>query len=339
MWKKIFFCLFCFFISFSQEAIQGTISHDNLEREYILYIPNSYNGEEAVPLVLNLHGYTSNAGEQMIYSNLVEVADTANFLLVHPMGTTNEMNEPFWNSWGIEGVDDIGFLSSLIDYLGNEYNIDLNRVYSTGMSNGGYMSYTLACQLSDKIAAIASVTGSMYLNQEFFCNPEHPIPVMQIHGTMDVTVPYIGSINSESIDDVISYWVSFNDCSENASFSTLPDINTTDLCYVEHYIYSDGNNGSSVELYKVINGGHTWPGAYITLAGINTNQDFSASEKIWQFFSKYDINGLIETIDIKEETKEKKIIGSYNILGKNNPKKGFYIELYNDGTTIKKYKL
>jgi len=337
--KKILLFSFIFLYSFSQEAIQGTINHDNLEREYILYIPNSYTGNESVPLVLNLHGYTSNAGEQMIYSNLVEIADTENFLLVHPMGTTNEMNEPFWNSWQLEGVDDIGFLSSLIDYLGNEYNIDLSRVYSTGFSNGGYMSYTLACQLSQKIAAIASVTGSMYTNQPLFCNPEHPIPVMQIHGTMDLTVPYIGSFNSESIDDIISYWVSFNECSQNASFSNLPDLNTNDLCYAEHYVYSNGNNGSSVELYKIINGGHTWPGAYIPLAGINTNQDFSASEKIWQFFSKYDINGLIETTGIKEENQEKKIIGSYNILGKNNPKQGFCIELYNDGTTIKKYKL
>ena len=337
--KKIILFALISILSFSQEAIQGTMIHDNLEREYILYIPNSYTGNESVPLVLNLHGYTSNAGEQMIYSNLVEVADTANFLLVHPMGTTNEFNEPFWNSWEIAEVDDIGFLSSLIDYLATEYNIDLNRVYSTGMSNGGYMSYTLACRLSEKIAAIASVTGSMYVNQPLLCNPEHPIPVMQIHGTMDLTVPYIGSLNSESIDDAISYWVSFNQCSPNSSFSTLPDINTTDLCYAEHYVYSNGNNGSSVELYKIVNGGHTWPGAYIPLTGINTNQDFSASEKIWQFFSKYDINGLIESVNLNEYNTEKKIINSYNILGQVNPKKGFYIELYHDGTVEKKYKL
>lgn len=339
MLKKIFLLNLIVFLSFSQEAIQGSILYEDLEREYILYIPNSYTGDQPVPLVLNLHGYSSNAGEQMIYSNLIEVSDTANFLLVHPMGTINELNQPFWNSWQLSDVDDIGFLSSLIDYLGDEYNIDLNRVYSTGMSNGGYMSYTLACQLSEKIAAVASVTGSMYLNQPLFCNPEHSIPVMQIHGTSDLTVPYIGSNTSEPIDNVISYWTSFNECSENAIFSLLPDIINTDLCYVEHYVYSGGSNGASVELYKVIYGGHTWPGAYIPLAGINTNQDFSASEKIWQFFSKYDINGLIETTSLNDEKKEKTIIGSYNILGQKNPKKGLYIEIYNDGATIKKYKL
>ena len=340
MKKYIFFYFLISFYSFSQEAIQGVITHNNLDREYILYIPNSYDGEESVPLVLNLHGYTSNAGEQMVYSNLIEVADTANFLVVHPMGTINEFNEPYWNSAQLSDVDDIDFLNTLIDYLGNEYNVDLERVYSTGFSNGGYMSYTLACELSDKIAAIASVTGSMNNGQTISCSPERPVPVMQIHGTMDLTVPYFGSITSEPVEDVISFWVNFNDCSSNASFFSLPNINTLDNSFVEHYIYSGGSNNSSVELYKIINGGHTWPGAYIPLAGINTNQDFSASEKIWQFFSKYDINGLVETVNVNEiEKEEKKLINTYDLLGRKTLHNGLIIELYDDGSFTKKFKL
>ena len=97
--------LFLFFSIFSQEAVQGTLLHDNLEREYILYIPNSYDGQEPYPLVLNLHGYTSNGGEQMIYSNLFEVADT-NFLIVHPTGTLNTINEEFGIPGEIFEVDE-----------------------------------------------------------------------------------------------------------------------------------------------------------------------------------------------------------------------------------------
>ena len=109
---------------------------------------------------------------------------------------------------------------------------------------------------------------------------------------------------------------------------------------VEHYIYSGGSNNSSVELYKIINGGHTWPGAYIPFAGINTNQDFSASEKIWQFFSKYDINGLVETVNVNEiEKKEIKMIKTYDLLGRENVHNGLIIELYNDGSFTKKFKL
>ena len=340
---KYFYCFFFLFFSiFSQEAVQGTLLHDNLEREYILYIPNSYDGQEPYPLVLNLHGYTSNGGEQMIYSNLFEVADTANFLIVHPTGTLNTINEEFWNSGEIFEVDDIGFLSELIDYLVLNYNIDSNRVYSTGFSNGGFMSYTLACELSDKIAAIASVTGSMITNQQNLCNPSRPIPVMQIHGTLDLTVPYFGNADIEPIEEVISHWVSFNNCDSNPIYSLVPDIITTDLCYAEHYKYLNGDNGSSVEFYKVINGGHTWPGAYVPFFGNNTNQDFKASEKIWEFFSKYDINGLIDqsnNTEVQEINKKNILINTYNLLGKKNPRHGFCFEIYDDGSVVKKYKL
>ena len=340
--KNLILILITFFIYnstlFSQEAIQGTIMHDEIERSYILYIPDSYNGEEAVPLVINLHGYTSNAGEQMIYSNFFTLADSENFLLIHPMGTVNEFGEPFWNSFGAEGVNDIGFIESLIDFLTTEYNIDSNRVYSMGMSNGGFMSYTLACELSEKIAAIASVTGSMYLNQDLNCNCSHPMPVMQIHGTFDFVVPYEGDSNIESIDNVISYWSSFNQCEEIPLFNEVPDVNLIDLCQAEHYVYENGTNGTSVELYKVIGGGHTWPGAAIPIAGSNTNQDFNASENIWNFFSKYDLNGLINTTSLIESNSEQKIIQTIDILGKESTKNGFFIEIYNDGSTKKKYK-
>ena len=341
--KKIILILIAFFAhvlpSTSQEAIQGTIIHNDIERSYILYIPQSYNNQEDVPLVINLHGYTSNAGEQMIYSNFFALADTENFLIVHPMGTVNEFGEPFWNSFGAEGVDDIGFLSSLIDYLGSEYNINMDKVYSTGMSNGGFMSYTLACELSDKIAAIASVTGSMFNNQNLLCNCNHPMPVMQIHGTLDFVVPYNGNIEIESVDNVISYWVSFNQCDETPIYNDVPDINLIDLCQAEHYVYENGINGSTVELYKVIGGGHTWPGAGIPIAGSNTNQDFNATEKIWDFFSKYDLNGLINTTNLIESNSEKKIIQTIDILGRKSSKNGFLIEIYNDGSSNKKYNI
>ena len=325
--------------TFSQEAIQGTIIHNDIERSYILYVPDSYTGEENVPLVINLHGYTSNAGEQMIYSNFFALADTENFLLVHPMGTVNEFGEPFWNSFGAEGVDDIGFISSLIDYLDSEYNINMEKVYSTGMSNGGFMSYTLACELSEKIAAIASVTGSMFNNQTLLCNCNHPMPVMQIHGTLDFVVPYEGNIEIESIDNVISYWVSFNQCDEAPIYNDVPDINLIDLCQAEHYVYENGINGSTVELYKVIGGGHTWPGAGIPIAGSNTNQDFNASEKIWDFFSKYDLNGLINTSDLMDVNLEKKVIQIIDVLGRKSNEEGFFIKIYNDGSSLKEYKL
>lgn len=285
--------LMIFNISYLSAQINGSITHDNLERTYILHVPSSYDAANPAPLVFNLHGYGSNATQQFIYGDFRSLADTDGFLVVHPQGTLDDMNSAFWNAnWGA-AVDDVGFISALIDSLSASYNIDLNRVYSTGMSNGGFMSYTLACQLSDRIAAIASVTGTMTIGQA--CNEPKEVPVMQIHGTADGVVAYGGSNLGMGIDNVIDFWVNKNGCDTNPQSTMIPDIDTTDASTAEHYVYTNGTNGSSVEFYKIIDGGHTWPGAIFNI-GV-TNQDINASEEIWRFFSKYTLDGLVTSTE------------------------------------------
>ena len=277
--------------SYSQQTINGSITHGGLTRTYILYVPASYSAGTPAPLVFNFHGYTSNATEQMFYGDFRPIADTAGFLLIHPMGTLDGSGQPYWNSgWG-GTVDDIGFTSALIDSLSLTYSINQDRVFSTGMSNGGFMSYTLACELSDRIAAIASVTGAMNLNQSSTCNASHPMPVLEIHGTSDATVAYIGASWIEATSNTLNYWATFNNCAIPAIMTPVPNINLTDGCTAEHYIYPNGLNGVDVEHYKIIGGGHTWPGAPFTV-GV-TNRDIDASIKIWEFFMQYDINGKI----------------------------------------------
>ncbi|MES2762178.1 MAG: T9SS type A sorting domain-containing protein [Bacteroidota bacterium] len=275
----------------SQTTVVDSIYVGGQYRSYRLYVPAIYTGATARPLIFNLHGYTSYAQQQQLYSNFMPIADTANFLMVYPNGTYNS-GQRFWNA-GISStlVNDIAFLSALIDSLDLTYNINLNRVYSCGMSNGGYMSYTLGCELSNRITAIASVTGSIFTTQ--FgpnCHPTRPVPAMQIHGTNDPTVPYVGSSTSAPIDSVVKYWVTKNNCNPVATFSNVPNISTTDGCTAEHYKYSGGIGGSSVELYKIIGGGHTWPG--FPFGGVGTNMDMNASKEIWRFFSKYSMTML-----------------------------------------------
>lgn len=270
----------------AQTTVIDSIYVGGQYRSYRLYVPAIYTGATARPLILNLHGYTSNASQQQLYSNFAPIADTANFLMVFPNGTYSS-GQRFWNA-GISTalVNDIAFLSALIDSLDLTYNINLNRVYSTGMSNGGYMSHTLACELSNRITAIASVTGSIF-NTQYGpnCHPMRPVPVMQIHGTNDATVPYVGSSTSMPIDTIVKYWVTKNNCNATATFSNVPNTSLVDGCTAEHYIYSGGTGGSSVELYKIINGGHTWPG--FPFGGVGTNLDINASKEIWRFFNKY----------------------------------------------------
>ena len=289
------------FSSSAQQTINASITHDGIERDYILYVPEIYDGSTAAPLVLNFHGFGSSASQQMFYGDFRDIADTEGFLLVHPEGTTFIGNQ-FWNV-GFPGlssnIDDVGFTEALIDELATLYAIDLDRVYATGMSNGGFMSFLLACQLSEKIAAVASVTGSMTQDTFDDCNAQHPTPVLQIHGTEDDVVLYNENNLSLPIPDVISYWVDHNNCETTPTTTTLPDVDVSDGSTIEYSVYEDGDNGITTEHMKVIGGGHTWPGSILNSAG--TNQDIDASMEIWLFFSRYDINGLLSTDDYENK--------------------------------------
>ena len=267
--------------------------HDGIVRTYKLYVPSIYSGNMAVPLLFNFHGYTSNANEQMIYGNFRNIADTANFLVVHPQGTLDVNNTTHFNvGWGGSSVDDVGFTAALLDSLSAAYSIDQNRIYAVGMSNGGFMSFRLACDLSAKIAAVGSVTGSMTPSTLGNCNASHPMPIIQIHGTTDPTVPYNGSAGwTASITNVLNHWATFNNCSSVPTVVNVPNTNALDGSTVEKYTYENGDNCSEVVHFKVTNGQHTWPGSIINLAG--TNFDINASVEIWNFLSKYDIFGLI----------------------------------------------
>ena len=315
---------------FGQQTINDSILINGIYRNYITYVPSIYQPSQPTPLIFNLHGRTSTAWQQMWYGDFRDIADTANFIIVHPQGLLDNTGVTHWNL-GQSNIDDIGFLNSLYSHLVSNYNINLDQVYSTGMSNGGYMSYYLACNMNDKIAAIASVTGAMGTFTQLNCNPNHPTPVMEIHGTADFTVPFNDIING------IEYWRDYNNCNLIADTALMPDLNFGDLSTVKHIVYNNGDNGVTTELFKVINGGHTWPGSNIS-TGV-TNYDINASIEIWKFFYKYDINGLIhQSTSITEYITKKDIIKEIDVLGrqtkhlKNQPL--FYI--YDDGTVEKK---
>jgi polyhydroxybutyrate depolymerase len=282
--------LFLFFTSgllLAQQTQSITISSGGIDRDFFLYVPEIYDDATPAPLVFCFHGYGSSASVNLSYTGFRPVADTAGFILIHPQGTLDITGTAHWNvGWGLSTVDDVAFTQDMIDYTSDLYNVDSERVYSTGMSNGGFMSYVLACELSNEIAAIASVTGSMSPPTASNCNPSHPTPILQIHGTADPTVPYEGAIFSQNIDDVLSYWVNHNNCNTTPSQTPIPDINPGDGSTVDHFVYGSGENGATVELFKVYNGGHDWPGVF-------GNFDISSNIEIWKFFSKFDINGTL----------------------------------------------
>lgn len=333
--KKLLIVLICSpLLTLSQQTINKSITHNGSQRDYIIHIPSSYDSNNPIPLIFCFHGYGSNASTIMSYTNFNYVSDTASFIIVYPQGTLLQ-GTTHWNVGGwttASTIDDVDFTANLLDSISNTYNIDHTRVYSTGMSNGGYMSFLLACQLSDKIAAIASITGSMTPQTYNTCNPQHPTPILQIHGTTDQTVPYLGDATwTKSIDDILQYWVAYNNCNTSATISIIPDINQMDLSTAEYIVYNGGDNNITNEHFKVHGGDHDWPGVW-------GNMDIHASAEIWKFFSKYSINGLINTsTSISEIIKDKSKVKITDILGKevnNKPNTPLFYN-YDDGTTEK----
>jgi polyhydroxybutyrate depolymerase len=294
--------IFAIFTSISaQNTVSGSFTFGGLVREYRLYVPPSYNGSTSFPVIINNHGYGSNNAQQEFYGNFSAIADTANFLVLLPNGTIGPDNQRYFNNFqqpGV-GVDDVGFINALLDTIITKYNVDQNRIYSTGMSNGGFMSYDLACQLSHRIAAIASVTGSMVESHLAACQPSHPMPVMEIHGTMDATVPYTGgtAVNFVPIPELMQYWADYNNCNVVLPNLTLPNYSVTDNCTVELQLFPNGDYGSSVEHFKIIGGGHSWPGAVLPI-GV-TNYDINASVEIWRFFKRFTLSSLTSAPEVQ----------------------------------------
>ena len=311
MKKFIFsFCILLSINAMSQQEIDRTISCGGIVRQYHLYIPDIYRGNKAVPLLFNLHGLGSNNLQQQTYGYFNSIADTANFIMCLPNGTFLDTNKRFWNAgFASYAVNDIGFLQALIDTLYKTYNIDPTRIYFTGMSNGGFMSHTMACACADRVAAVASVAGGMAVTQYNSCSPSRPISVMEIHGDADLIVPYSGhlvnemgvTINIVPIDTMVKGWINHNSCSGTPAITNIPNINTGDASTATRYDYTC-QSGSSFVLYKVTGGGHTWPGGFAIPSSGPTNHDFNASIEIWKFLRQYrNMQSVVGIGEVKEK--------------------------------------
>jgi polyhydroxybutyrate depolymerase len=257
-----------------------SIEVDGETREYLIYIPNSYDTIKSVPLLLNFHGFGGSANEFMNDADMRSLAASYSFILVYPQGSSLD-GFSHWNACPIGGdnksdADDFGFVEAIINKVSSQYNIDVERIYSAGYSNGGMMAYGLANYRSDLIAAVASVSGAML---DCIGSTSHPMPVVHLHGTSDGVLPYNGSNDWNSVQSTLDHWINFNNTTTNPTVSTFNSEGTT----IEHYVYDQGDRSVSVEHYKYIGGDHVWFSA--AFQGRNT------SELVWDFVSQFDING------------------------------------------------
>jgi polyhydroxybutyrate depolymerase len=260
----------------------GLLMSDGLERGFRLHIPDAYAPSTPAALVLNFHGLGSNAVQQELYSGLIGESDEAGFIVATPEGSGNPQRWYFIDLPGAE-VDDFAFVRALIGHLSDTLCIDPSRVYATGMSNGGFMSSALACEMSDTFAAVAPVAGVTYLPS---CEGKRPVPIVIFHGTNDAVVPFAGGniglvpAALPGVRETAGRWAQHNGC------GPMPDTEriASDVA-LERYAGCSG--GAGVHLYVIEGGGHTWPGALPLPFLDKTTQSIKAAEIIWRFFSEH----------------------------------------------------
>ena len=269
-----------------------TIESGGRTRTSILHVPPSYEAGSPVPLVILMHGGGGNGAQAQRAYGMDAVADREGFFVAYPNGTGRIGSLFTWNaanccSYAYENnVDDVGFLRALVEEIERTYSIDPRRIYATGMSNGGMMTYRLGCQMSDKLAAIAPVAGAL---NETTCTPTHPLPVIVFHGTDDQHVPYYGGVGPETlyprvdepVSHAIGFWVGRDQC------VTTPVTETSASGNIITDTYSGGVRGTEVILYTIRDGGHAWPGGTGSATGDVPTQEISASELIWEFFARH----------------------------------------------------
>ena len=284
------------------ELRQETMSFGGLQREYTLYTPD--NLPSRAGLVIALHGYSSSAQNILAYSGLNALADEHGFVVAYPQGTEDQNANAFFNvgyAFHAEStVDDVGFILALVErLLGNE-QIDPHRVFATGMSNGGDMSYLLACEAADVFRAVAPVAGTMMVATAAACAPSRAISVLSINGTADDVTRYAGDLaNADgwgaylSVDEIVNLWIQQANVEKSAS--KVLDFSDDDSIALDHYTTA---SGSPERLhYRVEGGGHDWPGARfawwdlrrlvsVYAMGFGEHRGFDASEKIIEIFNK-----------------------------------------------------
>ena len=273
------------------DDVRGEIWVDGITRTYLLHVPQSLTRNHPAPLLLVFHGGGGHDYNMPRFTGFDRLADSRGFIVAYPESVNTHWND----TRHLSRADDVSFVRTLIMELERSYPVDPARVYATGISNGGFFSQRLACDLSSQIAAVASVAATMPETLLPVCHPSHPVSIMFIQGTEDPLVHIEGGAVARthgrniSLADAVHFWVNHDETAKKPDSSDLPshDSNGTS---VHRDIYSDGKQDSEVIVYTIRGGGHTWPGgpqySPPVLVG-KTNHDINASEVIWEFFSRH----------------------------------------------------
>ncbi|MES1159856.1 MAG: PHB depolymerase family esterase [Bacteroidota bacterium] len=271
----------------------GVMNVDGRSRTYLLNLPPHYYDTANLTLVIALHGFGGSAAQMEADYGITDKANSEGFIVVYPEGTRSD--GPFhlrsWNTGTCcpvaedENVDDVHFISVLIDQMIADYKVNPKKVYVAGMSNGAMMCYTLACNLSDKIAAITSVSGTLMVSSP--CQPSRAVPILHIHSALDTRVPYNGGIGMGQhyftpVDSAMDVWTALDSC------DTPPQVvQENGYTFTE---WKDHNGKVAIDLYLTADGGHSWPGGLKPREQADPpSTAFKATDLLWDFFQHYSL--------------------------------------------------
>ena len=298
----IFLLLGFFSTIFAQNGnlVHKSFMHDGKVREYYLYTPEGYDGSGQWPLIINYHGYTGDAADQMDRTQMNPMADTARVLVAYPVGLTINLNSGILpefipasgSGWCVPGFstqfDDISFTSALIDSIESSYSIDPARIHTMGLSLGAYMAFYASEQLEDRIASVAGVAGNLTEAEFSGFSLNRRLSALFVHGTGD-NIAYFDGLEGKypSVPAAVAFWASQNNCPVDSQVTELPDLNPGDSTTVSLIRYTGCDENTEVLLYRVNNGGHRYPGSGRTdlpeILGYNNN-DINTSSEIIRFF-------------------------------------------------------
>lgn len=309
-WKRVFTCFTLISLVTACESIQaqqitdrqsqvilgdsnGELTEQGAVRTYYIYTPKSYSSSRPMPLVLVFHGDDGSGRSISNVSRFNELAEQKGFIVVYPDGIDHKWS---LRKKGKRNIDDISFVKNLINHLQQVRNIDKRRIYATGFSRGGILTQALTCQLSDQIAAFASVAGSLPMRLEQTCQPLLPVSILMINGTNDQSVHYQGDKKTQkgalvSIPKVVNFRRDRNQCpTYTANDVAFALNNQSSRDRVKTYSYSGCSAGSEVLELAVVNGGHLWYGGTSSDKNINkfnNNLGLDSTQTIWNFFERH----------------------------------------------------
>ena len=286
----------------ASDLIRQKLNWQQHERSYWLHLPSDKHMSGPLPVLFHLHGGggTGKGTSKLTYNRFNELADRDGFIVVYPNAVAKNWNDGRTENLKPQNkeVDDVGFIAEIIETLKKTYNIDTNRIYTTGMSNGGFMSSRLLCDRPDLFRGGAILTASLSVDYISQCNPQNPVAVLVMNGTDDPIVPFAGGDvrlfkkgkgrgKIMSHDDFVAFWKEKNDCKKQGAAIELPDTNKVDGTTVRVTSYKGCRSGGALKIYTINGGGHTWPGGkqYLGKRWIgNTSREINACDEIWEFF-------------------------------------------------------